>query len=247
MWGNSQNDIRHAKLCVKLQPAFAVLLDAVEYAEDSESDRWEFAVAMTTLHELGLTENDLRWLVRKGYVEHAREATVSNSQGRKFRPTGDKTFCKQTCFVLTSTGITTARTIQSCQVLASDEKNHSFGSEDSLRPVTPHWDPEVRELHLGGKLVKRFRWHAMNQELVLAALQEEGWPSRIDDPLPPHAEQDPKRRLSDTIKCLNRKQVNELIHFRSDGSGEGVIWEIVTHAETLSSQDYLVKTMLHAD
>ena len=52
-----------------------------------------------------------------------------------------------------------------------------------------------------------------------------------DDPLPPHAEQDSNsRRLSDTIKCLNRKQMNELIHFRGDGTGEGVIWERLAHA-----------------
>ena len=41
------------------------------------------------------------------------------------------------------------------------------------------------------------------------------------------SEQDPKRRLSDTTKCLNRKQTNELIRFRGDGTGEGVTWELV--------------------
>ena len=67
----------------------------------------------------------------------------------------------------------------------------------------------------------------MNQEAILTAFQEEGWPARIDDPLPPHPEQDPKRRLNDTIKCLNRKQSQSLIHFRGDGTGEAVIWERV--------------------
>ena len=33
--------------------------------------------------------------------------------------------------------------------------------------------------------------------------------------------------LNDTIKCLNRKQKNALLHFRGDGTGEGVIWEVV--------------------
>ena len=51
--------------------------------------------------------------------------------------------------------------------------------------------------------------------------------SRIDDPLPPQAEQDSKRRLSDTIKCLNNKQINELIRFHGDGTGEGITWEQV--------------------
>ncbi len=99
------------------------------------------------------------------------------------------------------------------------------------RRNVPTWDSERRELRINGIIVKRFKWTAVNQEAVLAAFDEEGWPSRIDDPLRPHPEHDSKRRLSDTIKCLNRKQTNRLIHFRGDGTGEGVVWEIV-EAET---------------
>ena len=80
---------------------------------------------------------------------------------------------------------------------------------------------------MNGELVKRFKWPAANQEAVLSAFQEEGWPVRIDDPLPPQPEQDSKRRLGDTIKCLNRKQKSQLIHFRGDGTGQGVVWELV--------------------
>ncbi|MCA9075835.1 MAG: hypothetical protein KDA93_12430 [Planctomycetaceae bacterium] len=67
----------------------------------------------------------------------------------------------------------------------------------------------------------------MNQEVVLCAFEEDGWPERVDDPLPPQPDQDSKRRLADTIKCLNRKQVNKLIHFRGDGTGQGIVWERV--------------------
>ena len=59
------------------------------------------------------------------------------------------------------------------------------------------------------------------------AFEEEGWPAKIDDPLAPQSQQDPKRRLHDTIKCLNRNQKNELLHFRGDGTGEGILWELV--------------------
>jgi hypothetical protein len=77
---------------------------------------------------------------------------------------------------------------------------------------------------LGGKLVKRFRVPSPNQERILAAFEEEGWPPRIDDPLPPHPEQEPKRRLRDTIKSLNRHQINRLLHLTGDGTGQGVRW-----------------------
>ncbi len=80
-------------------------------------------------------------------------------------------------------------------------------------------------LFFAGKVVKQFRRRAINQELVLAAFEEECWPLRIFDPLTPQPCQDMKRRLNDTIKCLNRGQESPLLHFRGDGTGEGVLWE----------------------
>ena len=74
-------------------------------------------------------------------------------------------------------------------------------------------------------MIKKFKWRAANQERVLAVFEEEGWPARIDDPLPPSPEIDSKRRLGDTIKCLNRNQLAAIVRFLGDGSGEGVIWE----------------------
>jgi hypothetical protein len=62
---------------------------------------------------------------------------------------------------------------------------------------------------------------------VLTAFQEEGWPEWIADPLPPEPGQDAKRRLNDTIKRLNDNQQVQLIRFRGDGTGQGVLWEAV--------------------
>lgn len=212
----------------KLRATLDALLDAARYAVDTESTVWDFAISIVRLRELGATDTDLRWLVRKGYVEHGREVTVEGDNGRAFRSTGDLTFSRRTCFVLTQAGVEAAES----QCLPSPDgplptlSDHSQASEEPPEqwPV-PQWDPELRKLHLDGQLVKRFKWPALNQEAVLCAFQEEGWPTRIDDPLPPQPEQDSKRRLADTIKCLNRKQTNELIHFCGDGTGEGVIWE----------------------
>ena len=61
---------------------------------------------------------------------------------------------------------------------------------------------------------------------VLNAFQENGWPTQISDPLEIHEKICPKRRLHDTLKCLNRKQLNKLIKFRGDGTGRGVLLEI---------------------
>ena len=89
------------------------------------------------------------------------------------------------------------------------------------------WDRVRRELRYGDVVVKQFKWPAENQEAVLNAFEDLGWPRHIEDPLPRHPEICPKRRLHDTLKCLNRKQINGLIKFRGDGTGKGVLLEIV--------------------
>ena len=220
---------KHVSLCRNLQPAFALLLRAFEYAEDANCDLWEFAVEIGSLRKLGLSEIDFRWLVRKGYIEHAREMTLPGDQERHFRPEGKPVFCNRTCFVLTNDGISNARFVTVDHSLSNDENSDLVEVNGSIvQESTPHWDEEVRELRLGGMVVKRYKWQAVNQQLVLSTFQEEDWCTRIDDPLPPQPEQDSKRRLSDTIKCLNRNQQNSLIRFRGDGTGEGVIWELAS-------------------
>ncbi len=237
MTSSSNVNQKHERISSKLKSAFVALLEAFDYAEDTGSDRWEFAVAIRYLRKLGLNATDLRWLVRKGYVEHAREITVPGVNGREFRPMGDLTFNRRTCFVLTAAGVSKARHVIECQTLSVVDVNGPSERNTHAEQIpAPHWDAEVRELRVDGKIVKRFKWHAVNQEHVLSAFQEEDWPVRIDDPLPPQPEQDPKRRLSDTIKCLNRKQTNELIHFHGDGTGEGVTWERVASTGSNGNQ-----------
>ncbi len=156
---------------------------------------------------------------------------------------GDLMFPPRTCFILTDSGVSIAR--ESCAAATAGaspsssspaEENGRATPESTIsrcatsgngKPGVPTWDTQKRELRVDAVTVKRFKWPAANQESVLAVFEEEGWPPRIDDPLPPHPDQDSKRRLSDTIKCLNRKQANHLIHFHGDGTGEGVTWELV--------------------
>ncbi len=242
MSGSLNGHGRHRKLCSKLKPVFGLLLEAFDYAEDADGDRWEFAVPRRQLLELGMSDNDLRWLVRKGYVEHACEVIILGTDGRDFQPTGDLTFSKRTCFVLTDAGASKAVSVANgqresdngCQEFPStgtSETQRNGAESNGHAKVTPKWDPEIRSLRIDDTVVKRFKWRAANQEAVLNAFHEEGWPQRIDDPLPPHPEQDSKRRLSDTIKCLNKNQTHQLIRFHGDGTGEGVTWELLDPVE----------------
>lgn len=231
------------QISLRIKSALVPLLEAIDYADQSSSDCWDFAVEVEILVSLGLSLNDFRWLVRNCLVEHKRETTRESDNGRAFQPTGDLVFPGGTCFVLSEKGVVFSR--QTCGI-ANTNASDSSGKVDSdaridvnntsiksqhngrhaPKSARPCWDSERRVLTLNGTIVKHFKWAAENQEAILCVFEEENWSSRIDDPLKPCPEQNSKRRLSDTIKCLNRKQSNALIHFRGDGTGEGVIWEL---------------------
>jgi hypothetical protein len=99
-----------------------------------------------------------------------------------------------------------------------------------LQPATgdlprPRWDAQARELWFAGQLVKRFQVPAENQTLILRVFEEEGWPRRIDDPLPGAAPTIAKRRLHGAIQALNASHIAcGLLRFHGDGTGQGVLW-----------------------
>jgi hypothetical protein len=219
-------------LGTKFEHPLALLVEAATYAEQTSGDLWEYAIEIRELQKLGLTENDLRFLVRLDYVDHASEVRLLGNDGRRFKPTGNLYFTKQTCFVLKESAVS-AFARRSDTLEARDTIGPSIirlpnacKHTDGLR--VPRWDAKQRVLSFDGLVVKQFRWHAPNQEMILSVFQEEGWPMRIDDPLAPSPTLEVERQLSDTIKCLNRKQKNNLIHFRGDGTGQGVLWEAKT-------------------
>lgn len=91
----------------------------------------------------------------------------------------------------------------------------------------PRWDPDRRMLFVGAVAIKEFKVPAPNQEAIIAAFHEENWPVRIDDPLSPRPDLDPKRRIHDTISSLNRNQEPQLLHFLGDGNGLGIRWQLI--------------------
>jgi hypothetical protein len=115
---------------------------------------------------------------------------------------------------------------------ALDEPGPQTSSRDlsSRGRRLPHWDQQCRVLRVGQYVVKQYKRPSPNQEMILAAFEEEDWPQRIDDPLPPQGEQEPKCRLHDTIKWLNRNHEHGLIRFLGDDTGEGVRWQLVGDA-----------------
>ena len=92
----------------------------------------------------------------------------------------------------------------------------------------PRWDSNCRRLYLGDIVIKQFRRKAPVAEAILCAFEEEGWKSRVDDPLPPLTDRREPDRLRNEVQALNRRLDKRLIHFFMDGTGEGICWEHCT-------------------
>src|SRR5262249_22047958 len=196
-----------SKYSLHLQPSLTLLLNAFEYAQELRCPAWDFAVEIEDLRAIGLTNSDLRWLVCKGLVEHAVE-TQASGRKRSFRAAGQLRLCENTCVVLTAAGAMFARSLCPGRLNGSPPREKLVvrpGEKVVVRPGVPYWDGNLRELRLGPRLVKKFRQPAPNQEMILASFEEEGWPARIDDPLPPQAGEGAKRRPHATTQNLNRQ------------------------------------------
>lgn len=197
--------------------AIEMLLRADQYARELGVGNREFAVELQSLRATGLSNADLRWLVCKGYVEHAQECRGPENEDRQFRRHGELVFTECSSFLLTEVGARLAT--------APEPQSSQWPEKGPSRPI-PKYYPDLKELWLLGELVKRFIVPAKNQELILTAFEEEGWPPRIDDPLPPKDEINPKKRIQDAICRLNRAQKPHQVKFRGAGDGTGVRWEI---------------------
>ncbi len=211
----------------KMRTALKLLWEGRSYAQNTDQDPWEFAVEIKTFTQLALTPNDLRWLVYNGLAEHGREITEAAQARRTFRPECNLRFSDRTCFILTERGAALAERILRQAEEEQRQETPIPPAEPPEKKIIPHWDAVRHELRVGGLLVKQFKLPSPNQETILSAFEEEGWPPQIDDPLPPHPDQDPKRRLQDALKGLNRAQKNPLIRFMGDGTGQGILWKYV--------------------
>src|SRR5262249_40324421 len=130
----------------------------------------------------------------------------SPSKRRVFGKRSELLFHSRSSFVLTKAGLRAARL---------------------LIGEIPFYNRDMHELRVRGQLVKNLKQPAPDQDAILSSFEELGWPRRIDDPLPRKPSgQDPKLRLRDAIKRLNQRQNPHLVHFRGDGRGQGIIWEI---------------------
>ena len=214
----SRNALPDASAFLKTK-GLRLLLDAYRYAADAGRPAWEFSVELDELKAAGLSVNDFRWMLCKGLVEHATEIPSAEAV-RQLIPLDGLVFSGSSCFILTERGADFV-IAELFNIGTSPEK----GTVPEIAAKVPVWNAKTHELQLEGTLIKQFKQRSPNQERVLCAFQEDGWPLVIDDPLPPQSDDDPKQRLRDTIRNLNRNQRRPLIRFSGDGSGEAICWQ----------------------
>src|SRR5271157_627243 len=80
------------------------LLCAFDYATDVGRDVWDFAIEIAELRSAGMSTSDFRWLVSKGFVQHAQETSLYGAPHRCFRRGDGLTFLTTSALVLTSRG-----------------------------------------------------------------------------------------------------------------------------------------------
>lgn len=90
----------------------------------------------------------------------------------------------------------------------------------TARPAVPSWDSASGELRWGGQTIRNVRVmrEPSNVQLLLDAFEAQGWPPRIDNPLPdaePH-------QLNQALQQLKKNLSG--IAFRSQEGGKVVCW-----------------------
>jgi hypothetical protein len=179
--------------------ALGALLASFEEAERRGCSRWQIGVSRQQLRKAGLAGEPLLDLLVAGLMERS----------------GDQ-------FALTPKGV---RAVRAAPAGPGADVMAAAGDVDG-GGVLPCYDADLRRLTLGGLLVKVLPDSAVNQEVVLLAFQEEGWPRVIDDPLPGVDGLDARQRLKDTVTRLNRSQREARVVFHRLGRGTRVRWEV---------------------
>jgi hypothetical protein len=132
----------------------------------------------------------------------------------------------QSCFALTERGAAFADAFLADALLPQfDGAFQSAWNRLALGLLVPTFQRDDRIFAWGEHIIKQFRQPALNQELVLISAEELQWPEWFDDPLPRRNGSNPKVILHDTIKDLNRRQAESLIHFRGDSTGRRIGWQ----------------------
>jgi hypothetical protein len=202
--------------------ALRQLLEAHERARELALDVWQFALEVSALQHSGVTNTDLRWLVSKGYVEHAVERTGPRDAARTFERCHNLRVSEQSCFVLSAAGLVLARAKGRAAAPPPPPAPGRRWRAD--RGAAPSWDAGQHTLFCGGQIIKEYHCDAPHQEAILAAFEAQHWARCVSVALPDDPGVSAKERLRNAVRNLNRG-VRPYLRFHQEGNGSRVSWE----------------------
>jgi|GEM_PF-2147989 len=176
-----------------------------------------------------VSRTDLHWLLDHNLIRHQEELSPK-AHARNRRQLVRSRITPTSHFVPNPIAIPVLWELATAAIHNSQRPTHTRKTtarqvKGQPRPK-PLWKTEERELWVGKTLVKGFKRTASNQELILSVFEEEGWPEWIDDPLPIAKNIQPKQRLKDAVKSLNRQQKNSVLHFYGDFVNGRIQWKL---------------------
>lgn len=198
------------------------LLQASKFAADVRKKRWGFPLDIHFLRRIGLSDDEIRWLVAMGYVEHRQEKTVPGSAQRVFQKARNLGLADNSWFVLTPKGVELALRYPESSGQPSQPRKES--QRPGRSQSVPHWDGGNHTLYWRAKAVKHFREEAPFQEAVLLAFEKKRWAGHIEVRKSPGLRRVTKQQLHSAIQNLNHG-LKPYLRFRQEGNGARVCWE----------------------
>jgi len=204
---------------------YCQLLAAVYEARGQAPPARPVPLSFRSLRRNGVSERALQWALYQAHADHFDAGPGANGGGWRVRPSA--VVGETSAFALTDAGAAFAELLVGHLLLSQsdDELAWAWGLL-RVGELTPSYVPRQRLLAWGRHALKSYRQPSENQEMILQAAEELGWPRHFDDPLPRVRWGNPKVRLHDAIKYLNRHQSPHLVQFRGDGTGTRVGWEL---------------------
>ncbi len=202
-----------------------LLLDRWDAASEQRPSR-HVPVARTRLEAWGVPDAILVWMMYQVHVEHLRPVSARSQCSTVWTPADSLVLRPSSGFRLTEPGAAFAEDWLASMLVPNQlgERREAL-SRFLLGDLLPSYDRSQRIFKWGRTVLKCFRQPSGNQERLLLAAEEMGWCEWFDDPLPRVPATNPKHRLHDTIKDLNRRQFRNLVHFKGDGTGTRVGWD----------------------
>ena len=204
--------------------AYIELLNARGEAEDRGLPASGLPVPLSRFHDFGIEDSILLWMLYQAHIEHFQNLPGPDTGPATLVSVTSLAMLPTSCFALTTAGAAFADRFLA-DVFAPEPPIRAAARRElpSGRPV-PCYDMHERVWTWGPYVLKHFRQPALNQELILCTAEELDWLDWFDDPLPRRSGLNPKTRLHETIKDLNRRQTPYLVHFQGDGTGRRIGW-----------------------